>query len=1786
MSWFDDLVANAASILTPFLKPPESSSGSQQQEEETPADYGVYTSYPEESNVLPTTQPSSQQSTQQQISNTPIQTTKSTTTSTGSYSGGTVLSRSYQIDVARSLASQNQPLPSNITNSDALYAYKLINRFVKENPNRALPTLSGYSIGTTDQTDAWGLAMAKEFGKLGYALPSNLQGFSSYVSAYNEGKKLNTSSNIVTQAASVLTPFLTPSKSKSEQLEIAKSAALSGNLDLNYAKLPSDVKDEDAKYAYKMISRFRENGYTLPELSGVSIGTTAQTDAWGLAMAKEFGKRGYELPSNLQGFTAYRTAYNEGRGVSSQYAGQIITPITATPSTGSQWDVLMPQNVTAEQQANNLAVQRLSEINTAKEAALNNQPMPSGINSDAQYAYKMVHRFKVDLPDRALPEISGFSVGTTDQTDAWALEMTKEFARRGWALPSNLREYDKYWVTYDNLVAELKKQQPVSQPNIIQQAVSTISGMVTGLSKSDQLTKVQELTKTGASITNDITDSDAKYAYRMIMRFKESPDFELPPIPYNLGTTSETDKWGIEMVKQFARMGYPIPQNLKEFPLYVSAYNESKAQLEKEIAQAQPDGFIEGQATPEQIEVLGAAERLAEAERQKQAMIAEANQVRLSQIQSAYDAANSNQSLPSSILSSDAQYAYKMVRRFKVDNPNIVLPQITTAKLGTTTETEQWAVEMVKEFARLGYPIPENLKEYDKYRVPYEEVKASLPKQPTIIETITEGVAGIVAPYLKSPTEQKLEQITQAKAAAFAGDDLPSSIKDTDAQYIYKIVSRFKEDKSIELPPIPYNLTTIAEADKWGIEMAKAFADWGYPLPNNLKQFGSYVNAYDTELARVKEVARRLETEGDEFIAAQVTPEQIAVLGAAERLAQAEKEKQAMIEQARLEGYKLVADKWKQGGITLPNLTTTSASEGSQEWQLEMAREMAKQGMALPSSITDSAVKEAWKQVNTFATASSMFIVPSISSSGAKWGTAQWIRDMVKQLAIEGIPLPKNLESDDVLRPLYYTTKQDTDYQKQLKDRASAQLATFESNINKFNTDAKQYESDVKTYSDNIEKYKVLQAKATDYAAKVTSFNVEVESFNTKKADYEKRLADYENEVKSVNAELSNIQGYSDEVTKYNQAVEDFNNSIAGKQYFEGSADWNKLQSKIAELKDWQNRISAQVPSWTMLQSRSDSIEAQRQSLINEQNQINNELLRLQQVESQLDSEAPDATQLEQLYNELKSKQEELNAKLNELTSTSLSIDEQTRIYGEAKAIEEAKKKAEEQRIEQVRLNAMIPTTLVDWASWWNKQLEKTFTYPKEMLSQMAILPQTPSEWGERLLTETKAATPILRWVTDINQLSKEQIILSAVEDLANVGMIAMGLAAPKIASAVNIEPVKISTTMGEVTLWRGLDINGKPIVGVSNGKIMFGKGGLELPEASAIKSGWQPITKVETEFLGTPEAMRAMGLTETEITKLMATLETRAQFAGKISPYLDETALPTELKSMSESGFNEVLKTTVEYGDKIQQVYGSTTIKAQLAPELQSWRQPADVDIMTKLSADDAAIFAKEIVAKLEKTEGAGNVRVSADRPQLVETLSKEDGTWHHAVDIHSTADLEGGTGSPQAAEGAYGMLHAEPSVTINVDGVGKIEIMRLSESGKRKAASITEWQNVSDKKLMYEKKLAEMDKDVADRWALENDYDPTNPDLIKISPAEHRMKDITDYYVILRTFKGAEVADSWAKAYGYDPAELLTKGTENPPTLETWRFSPSTSKGTGSATITVAMPASVATMVAGTDV
>jgi len=410
----------------------------------------------------------------------------------------------------------------------------------------------------------------------------------------------------------------------------------------------------------------------------------------------------------------------------------------------------------------------------------------------------------------------------------------------------------------------------------------------------------------------------------------------------------------------------------------------------------------------------------------------------------------------------------------------------------------------------------------------------------------------------------------------------------------------------------------------------------------------------------------------------------------------------------------------------------------------------------------------------------------------------------------------------------------------------------------------------------------------------------------------------------------------------------------------------------------------------------------------------------------------------------------------------------------------------------------------------------------------MWAVPFLPKGIGPGLLTAsglTFSANTAKEW----NNLSNSQRALSVAMDLA--------ILLPGIHGTVkpSFKPVKVPIKGGgSVTVWSGLSVRGKPVIGISKMK----------PNVSTIEAGWRPITKLEASVLGTEKALRQMGVAQSEIDKVLATIKNTKSFRGTRSPYEPKSIKPGDVapQALEADELSVVLRNLVENKKNVAQVYGSTTIKPQLAPELRDWRALGDIEAQLKnMTPAEAAKLTQKIVKQLNAKAGSAKFTIDADDPLRI----LKDG--HHAIelklagadDLLAIEKLDSSTSS-RTGTASWGMTVAENPISVNYKGVGELKIMRLSESGVRKTDTIT--------------RLAEGGT---------------------FAPPTHRIKDIADYYVILRTFKGEKVADAWAKAYGYDASTLLKQAEKNPLTLDKWALDLNAKAPSAAPSVSINLPA-----------
>lgn len=297
----------------------------------------------------------------------------------------------------------------------------------------------------------------------------------------------------------------------------------------------------------------------------------------------------------------------------------------------------------------------------------------------------------------------------------------------------------------------------------------------------------------------------------------------------------------------------------------------------------------------------------------------------------------------------------------------------------------------------------------------------------------------------------------------------------------------------------------------------------------------------------------------------------------------------------------------------------------------------------------------------------------------------------------------------------------------------------------------------------------------------------------------------------------------------------------------------------------------------------------------------------------------------------------------------------------------------------------------------------------------------------------------------------------------------------------------------------------------------------------------FEPRTGLETKILTNARNLRSLGVTEEGIKQIQETLPRVQSFYGKKSPYMNSAVLTDDIETLSSKGVETVLQQAVKDADIIDFVkhYGSSTMRPQINPAyVDEWirlrgKLPGDIDVqLGNVSQETAEGFAQRLAKALN--EVGENVYVDPSNPTLIVKRLPDGGTAH-AVDIHRLN--ESGFGSTSTSEGgfatqSYGLSKSSPAVEIDLPGVGKVKLARLSETGVGKTEQVLGWR-----------------------------YN-TETGQIEISPASHRMKDYVDLYEIIRTYSGEAEANKWANGIGFDPEALAkTKSFSE----YDWEFSPS---------------------------
>jgi len=399
------------------------------------------------------------------------------------------------------------------------------------------------------------------------------------------------------------------------------------------------------------------------------------------------------------------------------------------------------------------------------------------------------------------------------------------------------------------------------------------------------------------------------------------------------------------------------------------------------------------------------------------------------------------------------------------------------------------------------------------------------------------------------------------------------------------------------------------------------------------------------------------------------------------------------------------------------------------------------------------------------------------------------------------------------------------------------------------------------------------------------------------------------------------------------------------------------------------------------------------------------------------------------------------------------------------------------------------------------------------------------------------------------------------------------------VGRGVKISSVKIPAIEGQAVsppTWKGLSVFKNPVIGKSGGKWVIGARDITLPEAKLIMDGYKPELTLDTKVFANPTVLAKAGFSQTQIKYLSDSLKARNLFAGKKVPYLAKDVLLQPTAYIDGDEMAVFLRQIGRYNTKVKNVdmlYGGTTIRAQLASELRGWRQIHDLDMHTTFTLQEAQKFVNETLAILKRLPSKHQYRISPTSPLRIEKLVQ--GKWEHMNDLKSAfidpkLQISEVAVSKLDTTGtySYGRLVAEPAITVKYPGIGKIDIMTLSESGVRKADTIL--------------RVRQTEIGTAFRPPARGIAAPGVP------------KDAADFYVILQTFeKGGilklGIADdwlaSWAKAMGYTEAQLpklfpnlkkaaIEVASNSPSNLTGYRFTPASSaKVSVGATPTIAI-------------
>ncbi len=308
----------------------------------------------------------------------------------------------------------------------------------------------------------------------------------------------------------------------------------------------------------------------------------------------------------------------------------------------------------------------------------------------------------------------------------------------------------------------------------------------------------------------------------------------------------------------------------------------------------------------------------------------------------------------------------------------------------------------------------------------------------------------------------------------------------------------------------------------------------------------------------------------------------------------------------------------------------------------------------------------------------------------------------------------------------------------------------------------------------------------------------------------------------------------------------------------------------------------------------------------------------------------------------------------------------------------------------------------------------------------------------------------------------------------------------------------------GEVT-WKGLYLSrgevANPLVGrmskVPEGAVPLSHG----PTGEG--QTYVPVSNIETAITG--RVLEQAGYSP-ESVQAFKDVPSLWRMTENVRNKYVEDILPTETRTLSESGVSTFKEYALQNKDMLEEIGGSFATKPQVSKQFEyvkgnvgALRTPGDVDVYLKaMEPTQAQEFTNNLVATLNASGEI--VRVSPEEPMYVESF--REGDWRNAIQIHYKGEPV--TEQSLAPSKAFGSNLQKPPIIIE-----DLPALSAVEQSMRKGVSI----------LGFEE-------------------DQT------LGPVAHRMKDIPDFFQVERSLlesgslkvqeKGLPMLERAAEYYG----------------------------------------------------